>query len=68
MRAVWLRQFGGPEVLVATEVPDPVAGPGQALIEVAFANITFVEPSSAPAVTPRSGCWSRLVELQALAG
>ena len=43
MRAVWLRQFGGPEVLVATEVPDPVAGPGQALIEVAFTNITFVE-------------------------
>ena len=43
MHAVWLRQFGGPEVLVATEVPDPVAGPGQALIEVAFGNITFVE-------------------------
>lgn len=43
MRAVWLRQFGGPEVLVAADAPDPVAGPGQALIEVAFANITFVE-------------------------
>ncbi|HEV8650791.1 MAG TPA: zinc-binding dehydrogenase [Actinomycetes bacterium] len=43
MRAVWLREFGGPEVLVAADAPDPVAGPGQALIEVAFANITFVE-------------------------
>lgn len=43
MRAVRLRQFGGPEVLVATDVPDPVAGPGQALIEVAFANLAFVE-------------------------
>ncbi|GIH73885.1 zinc-binding dehydrogenase [Planobispora longispora] len=43
MRAVWLKEFGGPEVLVAGEAPDPVAGPGQALVEVAFANITFVE-------------------------
>ncbi len=43
MRAVWLKEFGGPEVLVASDTPDPVAGPGQALIEVAFANITFVD-------------------------
>ncbi|AEH09172.1 MULTISPECIES: zinc-binding dehydrogenase [Protofrankia] len=43
MRAVWLKGFGGPEVLVAGDAPDPVAGPGQALIEVAFANITFVD-------------------------
>src|SRR4051794_1602849 len=43
MRAVWLTEFGGPEVLVAREAPDPVAGRGQALIEVAFAGITFVE-------------------------
>ncbi|GIH93579.1 zinc-binding dehydrogenase [Planobispora siamensis] len=43
MRAVWLKEFGGPEVLVVAETPDPVAGPGQALVEVAFVNITFVE-------------------------
>jgi NADPH:quinone reductase len=43
MRAVWLTDFGGPEVLVAGEAPDPVPGPGQALVDVAFANITFVE-------------------------
>lgn len=43
MKAVWLKEFGGPEVLVAADAPDPVAGSGQALIEVAFANITFVE-------------------------
>ncbi|MDP9842198.1 NADPH2:quinone reductase [Streptosporangium lutulentum] len=43
MRAVWLKEFGGPEALVAAETPDPVAGPGQALVEVEFANITFVE-------------------------
>ena len=43
MKAVWLTEFGGPEVLVAADAPDPVPGPWQALIEVAFANITFVE-------------------------
>jgi NADPH2:quinone reductase len=43
VRAVWLREFGGPDVLVAADAPDPVEGPGQALIEVALANITFVE-------------------------
>lgn len=43
MKAAWLKEFGGPEVLAVADVADPVAGPGQALIEVAFANITFVE-------------------------
>jgi NADPH2:quinone reductase len=43
VRAVWLREFGAPQVLVAGDAPDPLPGPGQALIEVAFANVTFVE-------------------------
>jgi NADPH2:quinone reductase len=43
MRAVTMREFGPPEVLVAEEAAEPAAGPGQALIAVAFANITFVE-------------------------
>ncbi|KAB2379696.1 zinc-binding dehydrogenase [Actinomadura montaniterrae] len=43
MRAVWLREFGGPEVLVPGEAPDPVPGDGQVLIAVEYANVTFVE-------------------------
>ncbi|MFC4009216.1 zinc-binding dehydrogenase [Nonomuraea purpurea] len=43
MRAVVLRRYGGPQALVVEEVPDPVAGPGQALVKVAVAGITFVE-------------------------
>ena len=43
MRAIWLHEFGGPEVLVAGDADDPVAGPGQVVVDVAFANITFVE-------------------------
>ncbi|MEV6930552.1 NADP-dependent oxidoreductase [Dactylosporangium sp. NPDC051485] len=34
MRAVHQRAFGGPEVLEMTEVPRPVAGPGEVLVQV----------------------------------
>lgn len=40
---MWLTRFGGPETLVADDAPDPVPGPGQALIDVTFAGITFIE-------------------------
>ncbi|MFJ6760699.1 zinc-binding dehydrogenase [Streptomyces sp. NPDC091273] len=43
MRATQAIGFGGPEVLVPTEVPDPVAGPGQVLIAVAAVDTIFVE-------------------------
>lgn len=43
MRVVWLREFGAPEVLTPGEAPDPVAGAGQVVIDVGYANITFVE-------------------------
>ena len=34
MYAITLREFGGPEVMAWTEVPDAVAGPGEVLIDV----------------------------------
>ncbi len=43
MRAVLLRAFGRPEMLAVEEVADPVAGPGQVLIEVAAASVVFIE-------------------------
>lgn len=43
MRAVRASRFGGPEVLVATEAPDPVAGPGQVVVQVAATSVVFVE-------------------------
>jgi NADPH2:quinone reductase len=43
VRAVWLREFGGPEVLVVDTAPEPLAGPGQVLVDVEFANITFID-------------------------
>jgi NADPH2:quinone reductase len=43
MRAVVIHEFGPPSVLVGEEVAEPVAGPGQVLIDTDIANVTFVE-------------------------
>ncbi|MEV4535999.1 zinc-binding dehydrogenase [Asanoa sp. NPDC049518] len=43
MRVVWLTRFGDPSVLVPGEAPDPSPAPGQVLVDVAYANITFIE-------------------------
>ncbi len=39
MRAITLREFGGPDVLEWTEVPDPVAGPGEVLVDVVASSV-----------------------------
>ncbi|MGZ3639906.1 MAG: hypothetical protein ACXWQR_08490 [Ktedonobacterales bacterium] len=33
MRVVQVTQFGGPEVLVASTMLDPIAGPGQVVVD-----------------------------------
>jgi len=38
-----VKEFGGPEVLVAAEVPDPVPGPGEVVVAVAAAHVLWVE-------------------------
>jgi NADPH2:quinone reductase len=43
MRVVRVTRFGGPEVLIPGEAPDPVAGPGQVVVGVSVAGVTFVE-------------------------
>jgi NADPH:quinone reductase len=43
MRAVVLTEFGPPGQLELAQVPDPVAGPGEVVIAVEFAGVTFVE-------------------------
>lgn len=43
MLSVVMEEFGGPEVLRARQVEDPVPGRGQVLVDVAYASVTFVE-------------------------
>lgn len=51
MRAIWIRKFGGPEVLEVRETPDPVPGPGQVRVRVKAAGLNFAE------VTARQGLY-----------
>jgi NADPH2:quinone reductase len=43
MRAIVVREFGGPEVLRIEDVKDPVPGAGELLVRVAAAGIQFIE-------------------------
>lgn len=43
MQVIEVARFGGPEVLTVVEAPDPVPGPGEAVVEVAAAEVLWVE-------------------------
>lgn len=43
MKAVVAPSLGGPDVLELTELPDPVPGPGQVTIDVAYAGVNYGE-------------------------
>lgn len=43
MRAVYVRRFGGPDVLSLEGAPDPVAGPGEIVVEIQAVAANFVD-------------------------
>ena len=43
MRAIQVDRYGGPEVLKVAELADPVAGPGQVVVQVAAADVLFLD-------------------------
>ena len=43
MKAVLSKEVGGPETLVLEELPDPVAGPGQVLIDVKACGVNYAD-------------------------
>ncbi len=43
MRAIVVSELGGPEVMVIGERPDPAAGPGQVVVQVAAAGVNFID-------------------------
>jgi NADPH:quinone reductase len=47
MKAVVITRYGGPEVLEVRQVPDPVPGPGQELVQVETGGVNFADLMSA---------------------
>ncbi|TWP48197.1 NADPH:quinone oxidoreductase family protein [Lentzea tibetensis] len=47
MRAIQITEFGGPEVLQQVELPDPVPGPGEVLIDVSRAGLNYADTHQA---------------------
>jgi NADPH:quinone reductase-like Zn-dependent oxidoreductase len=43
MKAIVVHQYGGPEVLKYEDYPDPVPGPGEALVRVAAASVNPID-------------------------
>lgn len=70
MRAVRVRQHGGPDALEVVETPDPVPGPNDLLVETAFAGVNYIDiyqrsgqlPTSPPFVAGLEGA-GRVVQL-----
>jgi NADPH:quinone reductase len=43
MKAIVISRLGGPEALEVRQVPEPLAGPGQALVQVAAGGVNFAD-------------------------
>jgi len=52
MRAIAVTAVGGPEVLVATELPDPSPGTGQLLVRVTASGVNFIDTYQRSGVYP----------------
>lgn len=75
MRAIVQEEFGPPEVLRAADVPEPVPGEGQVLIEVTVAAVVYIDvqlrsgrtphPAMVPALprTPGNGVAGRVLSV-----
>ena len=48
MKAAYIEKFGGPEVLKYGDLPDPVAGPGQVVVDAVAASVNGADPKVAP--------------------
>lgn len=53
MRAVVVEEPGGPEVLRVKDVPDPEAGPGEVLVQVAACGVNFIDAYQRSGLYPK---------------
>ena len=68
MYAVTIRQAGGPEVLTWAEVPDPVPGPDEVLIDVAASADGVQTRCECEAQHADRICWHRAAVRMAIFG
>ena len=61
MQAVVVERTGGPEVLTVGEVPDPVPGDGQVLVDVAAVGVNFRDVYEREGRPPYSGDLPRVI-------
>jgi NADPH:quinone reductase len=52
VRTIEISTAGGPEVLIPTELPDPQAGPGTVLVEVAAAGVNYIDTYQREGIYP----------------
>ena len=52
MRAIWIKKFGGPEVLEVRETPDPVPKRGEIRIRARAVGLNFAEVSARQGLYP----------------
>lgn len=55
MKAILVREFGGPEVMRLEEVADPIPGAGEALVRHAFLGVNFADISQRKGATQGGG-------------
>ncbi len=72
MRAITLPRYGGPDVLTLSQVDDPIAGPGEVLVEVAATAVNradlmqrlgYYDPPPGASPFPGLGCPGRIASL-----
>ncbi|SKA10418.1 NADPH2:quinone reductase [Enhydrobacter aerosaccus] len=54
MKAVVIHATGGPEQLVVAELPDPVPGPGEVLVDVAYAGCNWADTQVRMGIYPHA--------------
>lgn len=52
MKAINVRQTGGPEVLTLDTLPDPTPGPGEVLVAVEWAGVNYIDVNQRQGVYP----------------
>ncbi len=54
MKAVVIYELGGPEQLMLAQMPDPVAGPGEVLLDVAYAGCNWADTQVRTGIYPHA--------------